>query len=136
MIPRKFTCEGENISPELHVSGVPERTTCLALVMDDPDVPGGTFTHWIAWNIPFTVSKFSSTNMPNSAVEGENSAGKTGYIGPCPPTGTHRYFFRLYALDTSIVMEEEPTLENLNKAMMGHIVAEAELVGLYSKQEG
>jgi Raf kinase inhibitor-like YbhB/YbcL family protein len=104
--------------------------------MDDPDVPGGTFTHWIAWNIPFTVSKFSSTNMPNSAVEGENSAGKTGYIGPCPPTGTHRYFFRLYALDTSIVMEEEPTLENLNKAMMGHIVAEAELVGLYSKQEG
>jgi Raf kinase inhibitor-like YbhB/YbcL family protein len=135
-IPKRFTCEGENVSPELHVSGVPERTTCLALVMDDPDAPAGTFTHWIVWNIPFTVSKFSSTNMPKTAVEGENSAGKMGYVGPCPPTGTHRYFFRLYALDTSVVMEEELSLENLNKAMMGHIVAQAELVGLYAKEQG
>lgn len=133
-IPERFTCEGENISPELHVSGVPERTTCLALIMDDPDAPDGTFTHWIVWNIPFTTSKFSSTNMPRGVTQGLNSAGKEGYMGPCPPSGTHRYFFRVYALDTSIEVEDELTVESLNKAMIGHIVTQAELVGLYSKK--
>lgn len=133
-IPAKFTCEGENVSPSFEIAGVPERTTCLVFIMDDPDAPGGTFTHWIMWNMSFRTRKFSSRHLPNSAIQGTNSAGSVGYIGPCPPSGTHRYFFRLYALDIPLDLEPTATVDKLTAAMTGHIVAQDELVGLYSKR--
>src|SRR4051812_24189743 len=102
-IPQKFTCEGENVSPNFEINGkAPEGATCYALVMEDPDAPMGTFSHWIFWNMPFSTKEFSSEKMPENVVEGTNGRGKVGYIGPCPPSGTHRYFFKLYALNTSI----------------------------------
>jgi Raf kinase inhibitor-like YbhB/YbcL family protein len=134
-IPSKFTCEGENVSPNFLINGkAPEGATCYALIMEDPDAPMGTFTHWIFWNMPFNTKQFSSNFMPKSVIEGTNKAGKTGYLGPCPPSGTHRYFFKLYALNTSIDLTAEATVEDLTKAMNGHIVAETELVGLYTKK--
>jgi Raf kinase inhibitor-like YbhB/YbcL family protein len=134
-IPEKFTCEGENASPSLEINGTaPEGTTCYALVMEDPDAPMGTFSHWIFWNMPFATKEFSSGHMPESVVEGTNGAGKTGYIGPCPPSGTHRYFFKLYALDTSIELGQDAKVEELQAALNGHIVAETELVGMYAKK--
>lgn len=132
-IPSIFTCEGENYSPMLEVSGIPEGTTCLSLIMDDPDAPIGTFTHWIFWNASFKTKKFSSRELPENAVEGTNQAGKIGYIGPCPPTGTHRYFFRLYALSTSLDLGPEATVDKLEEAMRDKIIAQTELVGVYSK---
>jgi len=135
MIPREFTCQGENYSPTLEVSGIPEGTTCLALIMDDPDAPMGTFTHWIFWNATFKAKLFSSRALPDNTIEGTNQAGKQGYIGPCPPSGTHRYFFRLYALSTSLDLESDATVDKLQEALRGKIIAQAELVGLYSKDE-
>lgn len=133
-IPKEFTCEGDNHSPTFELSGIPEGTTCLALIMDDPDAPMGTFTHWIFWNATFKTAEFSSKNMPEGAVEGTNGAGKIGYIGPCPPSGTHRYFFRVYALSTSLDLDQDATVDKLEEAIRGKIVSQAELVGLYEKQ--
>jgi len=135
MIPKEFSCEGKGYSPSFHVSGIPEGTTCLALIMDDPDAPRGTYTHWIFWNASFRTAEFSSHALPENAVEGTNSAGETGYVGPCPPSGTHRYFFRAYALSTSLDIKGDATVDKLQEAMRGKIIAEAELVGLYSKGE-
>ncbi len=132
-IPIEFTCDGENYSPEFEITGVPAGATCLAFIMDDPDAPKGTFVHWIFWNASFKTTKFSSRALPNSAVEGENDAKKLGYIGPCPPSGTHRYFFKIYALNTSLKLEQGVTKDKLMEAMQEHIIAETELVGLYSK---
>lgn len=134
-IPRKFTCEGENVSPNFLINGkAPEGATCYALVMEDADAPMGTFVHWILWNMPFTTTEFSSLDLPPSVMEGTNSAEKVGYIGPCPPSGTHRYFFKLYALNTSLDLESGATVEDFSQAINSHIVAETELVGLYSKK--
>lgn len=134
-IPREFTCEGENVSPNFQINGkAPEGATCYALVMEDPDAPMGTFSHWIFWNMPFATKEFSSESLPPSVVEGTNRAGKTGYIGPCPPSGTHRYFFKLYALNSSIELKSDAKVEDLHKALNGHIVTETELVGLYEKK--
>lgn len=135
-IPAKFTCSGENISPTLIIDGVPEGTTCLALIMDDPDAPKGTFVHWVVWNITFKAHTLEHGTLPVGAVEGTNGAGQTGYMGPCPPSGTHRYFFKLYALDSSLDLPSTSGSEDLEMAMNDHIVAQAELVGLYSKEEG
>ena len=131
-IPEDFTCDSEDVSPELVFKDVPEGTKSLALIMDDPDAPGGTFVHWAVWNIP-PDTKGISKGEKVSYPQGKNDFGKTEYGGPCPPSGVHRYFFKLYALDTMLNLKKEATKADLEKAMEGHIVAEARLMGTYQR---
>lgn len=133
-IPAKYTCDGENISPPLHFSNVPSGTTSLALVVEDPDAPIGTWVHWTIWNINPSISRVSEGSAPAGAVEGKTSSGKAGYGGPCPPSGTHRYVFKLYALDIMLELSQDAGSSELSKAMQGHVIAQAELAGLYQRQ--
>lgn len=131
-IPPKYTCQGEDINPPLEVSGVPEEAKTLALIMEDPDAPHGIFDHWLVWNI-----------LPNEAISekskvglsGRNSFGKTGYGGPCPPSGAHRYFFKVFALDTSLDLLAGADKKSLEKAMSDHVIASGELMGYYQKKK-
>ena len=132
-IPSEFTCDEHNTSPPLMISDVPSNVKSLALIMDDPDAPIGTFVHWVAWNIPTSTKQINKGNEPEGAA-GKNGAGKTGYIGPCPPSGTHRYFFKLYALDTTLNIPEGSNKKDLESAMQGHIIAKAELMGTYKRK--
>lgn len=130
-IPRKYSCDGDEVNPPMIVEGVPAATKTLALVVDDPDAPSGTFDHWIVWNIP-TQGKIAENSVPG--IQGLNSAGKQSYFGMCPPSGTHRYFFKVYALDTKLDLNPNATRKkDLEKAMQGHILAKGELVGLYQR---
>lgn len=133
MLPSKYTCDGEDMSPPLSWSGVPEGTRSLALTMDDPDAPRGTWDHWVAFNISPTLHGVEEGTEP-SGVAGKNSGGKKGYGGPCPPSGTHRYFFHLYALDTELPLEEGATKQDVLAAMEGHVLGSAELMGTYQRQ--
>lgn len=130
-IPKKYSCEGENINPPLHIENIPENAKSLALIVDDPDAPNGTFVHWVVYNIP-VVETIAENTVPGN--QGSNDFKKRAYGGPCPPSGQHRYFFKLYALDEEPVLEDGSKAE-LEKAMQGHILQEAELVGLYEKQQ-
>ena len=128
-IPAKYTCDGENINPPLSISDVSQKARSLVLIMDDPDAPSGTWVHWTVWNIdPKTIEI-----VPQNAIEGTTSFGKPGYGGPCPPSGTHRYFFKLYALDNTLQLSASSTKEDLEKAMEGHIIGQTDLVGLYKR---
>jgi hypothetical protein len=129
-IPKKYTCEGENVNPPLDVKGTPEEAKSLALIMDDPDAPGKTFVHWVVWNIPLT-RHIDEDELPGE--QGVNDFGDVGYGGPCPPTGKHRYYFKLYALDNLIDLERGSTKQQLEQAMAGHIVAFGELMGHYKR---
>lgn len=131
-IPKKYTCEGEDVSPPLTFRDIPAGTKTLALIMDDPDAPNGTFDHWIVWNLtPGQNSLSEGAKVPN---QGKNSFRETEYGGPCPPPGKpHRYFFKLYALDTIINLPNGSTKSQLEEAMEGHILARAELVGTYKR---
>ena len=130
-IPKKYSCDGEGTNPPLTIEGIPKEAKTLALVIDDPDAPGGTFDHWVVWNIsPFTT-KITEHSVPG--IEGLNSARKQGYTGPCPPSGSHRYFFKVYALNTELNLGPKTTKRDLEKAMQGHIVAKGELIGLYHR---
>jgi Raf kinase inhibitor-like YbhB/YbcL family protein len=137
-IPRKYTCEGLDVSPALHWSGVPDETQSLVLIVDDPDAPDPdaprvTFVHWLVFNIPTTAPGLSECGeLPAGAEEGENDFGRTRYGGPCPPTGRHRYFFKLYALDARLNLDR-PTKAELEAAMEGHVLSKTELVGTYEK---
>jgi len=131
-IPDKYTCQGEDISPSLNISGIPENATSLALIVDDPDASGKTWVHWVMWNIPL-VSEIDGNNPPKSAVQGVNDFGNRGYGGPCPPSGTHRYMFKLYALDTLLNLGSNSRKADMEKAMNGHILDQTVLVGLYKK---
>jgi Raf kinase inhibitor-like YbhB/YbcL family protein len=131
MIPSKFTCTGDDISPALNFSNIPSGTKSLALIMDDPDAPRGTFVHWVMWNVP--VADALPENF-TGGVQGHNGAGKPGYKGPCPPSGTHHYHFKVYALDDTLSLNTDAVKEDLEKAMNPHILAWGELVGLYSKE--
>jgi Raf kinase inhibitor-like YbhB/YbcL family protein len=131
LIPTLYTCEGENINPSLKIKELPEGVEYLALIVDDPDAPKGTFTHWVVWNIP--PSHLIDENSLTGGMEGLNDYNKHTYMGPCPPSGTHRYFFKIYALDKKINLEEDSRKEDLEKAMEGHIIAYGELIGLYKK---
>jgi hypothetical protein len=130
LIPSKYTCDGENINPPLAIEGIPEKTKSLALIMEDPDAPAGLFIHWVAWNIS-TMGIVKEHASPGA--EGLNSAKKRGYYGPCPPSGTHRYFFKLSALDTTLNLGSLAEKEDLEKAMQGHVLAQGELMGLYRR---
>ncbi len=130
-IPEKFTCDGEDISPSLIIEDVPEGTKRLALIVEDPDAPAGIWIHWVVFNIHVT-DVIEEGEVPGT--QGINDFRKLAYGGPCPSSGTHRYFFKLYALDTKLDLEEGCRKKDLIKAMEGHILAEAELIGLYQRK--
>jgi Raf kinase inhibitor-like YbhB/YbcL family protein len=141
-IPKRFTCDGEDISPALAWSDVPAGTKSLALIVDDPDAPDPanpkmTWVHWVLYNIPATTDALpegvASRDLPAGSLEGLNDWKKTGYGGPCPPIGTHRYFHKLYALDVVLPDLKKPTKAGLEKAMKGHVLSQAELVGKYQR---
>ena len=138
MIPAKYTCDGANISPPLKWESVPEGTQSIALICDDPDAPMGTFVHWVIYNIPATKSDLaealpSGPKLGDGSLQGTNGAGRLGYTGPCPPSGTHRYFFKLYALDKVLDLDSGASKDQLLKAMQGHMLAQGELMGTFSK---
>ncbi len=137
-IPAEYSCKGRNISPALAWSGAPSNTASYALILDDPDAPAGTFTHWVIYNIPAVSNGLAQAIAPtptldDGAAQGKNSANHRFYDGPCPPSGTHRYFFRLYALDTRLDLAPGATADELRQAMKGHILAQGELMGTFSK---
>jgi Raf kinase inhibitor-like YbhB/YbcL family protein len=137
-VPKKFSCKGDDISPALAWDEPPAGTKSLALIMDDPDAPMGTWVHWVLFNIPAHVREWpentpTDESLPNGAVQGITSARSHGYHGPCPPSGTHRYFFKLYALDTVLTLTDKADKKALLAAMEGHILAQGELMGTFSK---
>ena len=132
MIPRGMTCDGGDVSPELNITGVPEGAKSLALIMDDPDAPRGTFVHWLVWNMPSGTDRMERGKEPPGA-QGANDFGGKGYRGPCPPSGTHRYFFKLYALDEEPGLKEGSRKEAFEGAIEGHVIEKAELMGRYKR---
>lgn len=132
-IPAKYTCKGKNISPALAWTEPPTRTQSLALIMDDPDAPGGTWVHWVLFNIPVGMRTLPEDLHTRSISVGKNSWGDMQYGGPCPPSGTHRYFFKLYALDSHLSLSPGATKDQVLKAMDGHTLAQIELIGTCSK---
>jgi len=132
-IPSQYTCDGENIHPPLSFSAVPSQTRSLVLVVDDPDAPSGTWVHWLLWNMSLQVKSMGEGVTPQGATEGTTSFGATGYGGPCPLDGEHRYFFKLYALDVEIELPKETTKEKLEEVMLGHVLDKGELIGYYGK---
>lgn len=135
-IPSQYTCDGTDISPPLTWQDVPANTKSLVLIVDDPDAPMGTWDHWIIFNIAPSVSSLPEniTALPPGAIEGTNSFGKTNYGGPCPPHGKHRYFFKLYALDTTLPLQNNVNKKAVESAMQGHVLAQSTLIGLYQRQ--
>ena len=136
-IPTKYTCEGESINPELHISGVPANAVALVLIMDDPDVPEFVrkekmFDHWVVFNLAPTLAKIDENTQP-PGMRGKNTSGSLNYVGPCPPDREHRYFFKLYALDIQLVLLEGATKKEVELAMEGHVIASSQLMGRYEK---
>lgn len=132
-IPPHCTADGPDVSPELRIEGVPEGAQSLTLIMDDPDAPMGTWVHWVLWNIPPGTTVIDEGTEPDGSVSGRNSWGRTGYGGPSPPSGTHRYFFKLYALDTALSLPQTADNAALEQAMAGHILGTAQLMGTYTR---
>jgi Raf kinase inhibitor-like YbhB/YbcL family protein len=139
-IPVRHTCDGEDISPPLKWDLVPEGTRSLALITDDPDAPVGTWVHWVLYNLPASVTELSEKvptdeAIPNGGRQGLNDFGRIGFGGPCPPRGSvHRYFFKLYALDTDLSLKPRATKKDLTEAMTGHILGEGQLMGIYKRK--
>ena len=137
-IPKKYTCDSTNVSPPLEWSGIPGSIKELALICDDPDAPMGTWVHWVLYDLPFNINKLPE-NAPtdkvleNGTTQGTNDFHKIGYGGPCPPGETHRYFFKIYALDTELNLEPGKTKTELIKSIEGHILAEGQLMGKYKR---
>ncbi len=130
-IPKKYTCDGNDVNPPITIEGTPKEANSVVLIVDDPDAPSGTFDHWVVYNIPAAKSKIEENSIPGK--EGLNGARKIGYMGPCPPSGTHRYFFKVYALDAELSLGLNSKKKDVEKAMEGHIIAKGELMGLYSR---
>ncbi len=141
-IPRRFTCDGEGVNPALVFENVPEKAESLALIVDDPDIPESVkksynievWDHWIVWNIPPNTNDVRENSVPEGAMVGESTRGVNAYTPPCPPDREHRYFFKLYALDTILNISHASKAKNLTSAMKGHILAEAELIGKYQRK--
>jgi len=139
LIPAKHTCDGPDVSPPLSWSDPPAGTKSFALISDDPDAPMGTWVHWVAWNIPGDARSLAENlpkkdSLPDGTKQGTTDFRRIGYGGPCPPSGTHRYFFKLYALDTTLNLPASTTKKDLEKTMQGHILAQAELMGKYRRR--
>ena len=139
MIPSKYTCDGANVNPPLAISGAPEGTRTLVLILEDPDVPknlkaDGMWDHWVLFNMPADLSHIAEAEEPPGR-HGTGTAGNTGYFGPCPPDRRHRYFFKLFALDAKLDLPERCSKAEVEKAMAGHVLAKAELVGVYERNK-
>lgn len=134
-IPPQYTCNGDNINPPLEFSGIPHGTKSLVLIVDDPDAPIGTFVHWVVYNISPELREVRENSIPDDGVEGMSSFGKKGYGGPCPPSGVHRYFFKLYALNKTLSIEGVADKDTILKNIEGAIIAQSELAGLYTQQK-
>jgi Raf kinase inhibitor-like YbhB/YbcL family protein len=141
-IPSQFTCEGQDISPELTWTNVPSGTKSFALIAHDPDAPiAGGFTHWVVYNLPPNVTHLAqgapkSEKLPGGGIQGKNGYDQIGYLGPCPPSGTHRYYFYLYALDTELNLPPGASKDDVEKAIKGHVLEKTELMGKYKKSSG
>lgn len=138
-IPARFTCDGDDTSPPIRWSGLPAGTQSLVLISDDPDAPVGTWDHWVIFNIPGNSNGLDEGvprvgELSDGSRQGRNSWRRLGYGGPCPPSGTHRYYFRLFALDSALKLEAGSDKKQVQQAMQGHILAEGELLGLYSRK--
>lgn len=133
-IPAQYTCDGQDANPPLQIENVPGETRSLALIVDDPDAPGGMWVHWVVWNIDPTSREVGENSVPAGAVQGKNDWRRNSYGGPCPPSGTHRYFFKLYALDTTLNLGAGTTKADLEKAMKGHVLAQTQLIGVYRRR--
>jgi Raf kinase inhibitor-like YbhB/YbcL family protein len=129
-IPSKYTCDGEEINPPLNIANIPHGGQMLAVIVEDPDAPNGTFDHWLAWNIPRASTIGENTNP---GISGTNSGGKTGYHGPCPPSGSHRYYFHVFALDAILDLGAGENKQRLLEAMQPHILAKGTLMGRYQR---
>jgi Raf kinase inhibitor-like YbhB/YbcL family protein len=134
-IPSKFTCDGADMNPALRFEGAPGEAKSLLLIVDDPDAPVGLFTHWLAWNIDPKTTEVAENSAPTNAVQGTNDFPKTGYGGPCPPSGTHRYYFKVYALDQTLDLKPGAKRKEVDAAMRGHVIAQGELMGRYSRKK-
>ena len=139
LIPAKYTCDGADMSPPLRWDVVPEGTKSVALICDDPDAPMGTFVHWVIFGLPAETRELaenipSDETLPNGAKQGVSDFGRIGYGGPCPPSGTHRYFFKIYALDTEVALAAGASKRELLGAMEGHILGQGQLIGKYKRQ--
>jgi Raf kinase inhibitor-like YbhB/YbcL family protein len=137
-IPVQYSCVGKGISPPLGWSDAPAGTKSFALIMDDPDAPMGTYVHWVIFNLPapstgLPAAISGGAKLADGSVQGTNSSGRTGYTGPCPPSGTHRYYFKLYALDSTLSLGSSAGKDQLLQAIQGHILAQGELMGTFSK---
>lgn len=138
-IPSKYTCDGENISPALHWNKPSDKVKHYCLIVEDPDAPSGTFVHWIVFDIPANITTLNEDitnqkNLPDSAEMGTNDGRRIGYFGPCPPSGTHRYYFRIYAIDSVLKLDAGATKAAVMRAMEGHVIAKGELMGKYQRQ--
>ncbi len=132
-IPARFTCQGEDINPRLDIEGVPEGAKSLVLIMDDPDAPSGTWDHWVVFNMAPETKTMAENGVPPGAVQGRNGWGNSEWGGPCPPSGTHRYVFKLYALDIILNLGRGSSRGDVERAMQGHVLAQTRLTGLYGK---
>jgi len=133
-IPSKYSCDGEDVSPPLEFVDIPNSAKSLALIVDDPDAPSKIWVHWVVYNINPQASEVKENSVPEDGIEGITDFGKPGYGGPCPPSGTHRYFFKLYALDTTLDLPQNATKQMVEEKMQDHIIDSAELIGLYSRE--
>lgn len=130
-IPAKYTCDGANVNPPLAIAGVPDDAKSLVLICDDPDAPSKIWVHWVVWNIPVTTKEIAENSVPGT--QGMTDFGSKGYGGPCPPSGTHRYYFKLYALNITLNVSNSASKKDVENAMKGHILAQAELIGRYKR---
>lgn len=131
MIPEKYTCDGDDVSPPLTIENVPKEAKSLVMIVDDPDAPMGTWTHWVVWNIPAKGMEIEENKAPGT--EGRNTSGNEKYDGPCPPSGIHRYFFKVYALDIILENKNGASRKEIEQSMEGHVIAESALMGRYGR---
>lgn len=132
-IPEKYTCDGEDISPPLEITNVPDRADSLVLIVEDPDAPNGPFVHWTMWNIDADIGEIKEDSTPEGVTEGITDFGRTGYGGPCPPSGVHRYFFKLYAVEDPLNFDSDTSKERIEAALKERVVASSELMGKYTR---
>lgn len=133
IIPSRFTCDGEDINPEILIEDIPIGTKSLALIADDPDSPSGNWNHWVVWNIDPSIKIINENSIPKGAISGLNDFGKVGYGGPCPSKGEHRYFFKIFALDKFIDLSSDSKKSDIERSMKGSILEKSEFVGRYSR---
>ena len=133
-IPSKFTCDGTDTSPPLKIEGIPPEAKALLIIVDDPDAPSGLFTHWLVWNIDPRKASIPEGKSPDG-IPGKNDFGKTGYGGPCPPSGSHRYYFRVFAMDQQLSPSAGARRKEVDSAMKGHVIAQGELMGRYARKK-